>query len=147
MNGSGRNKLNVEKSPRVTAHHPTQQSTETERAQIELMNSSCKDTVRMNERREFSFIEQMSKDGANDPQKPSEYFLVQNKAKQRNSGNIISVNDTVSRLQGLNSSQASKQDGVMYGPDGNPLNPFISDSYLFQNSLNPNNETNNFGMN
>ena len=89
----------------------------------------------------------MSKDGANDPQKPSEYFLVQNKAKQRNSGNIISVNDTVSRLQGLNSSQASKQDGVMYGPDGNPLNPFISDSYLFQNSLNPNNETNNFGMN
>ena len=57
MNGSGRNKLNVEKSPRVTAHHPTQQSTETERAQIELMNSSCKDTVRMNERREFSFIE------------------------------------------------------------------------------------------
>ena len=147
MNGSGRNKLNVEKGPRVTAHHPTQQSTETERAQIELMNSSCKDTVRMNERREFSFIEQMSKDGANDPQKPSEYFLVQNKAKQRNSGNIISVNDTVSRLQGLNSSQASKQDGVMYGPDGNPLNPFISDSYLFQNSLNPNNETNNFGMN
>lgn len=55
------------------------------------------------------------------------------------------VNDTVSRLHGLNTSQMSKLDGVMYGPDGNPLNPFISDSYLFQNS-NAQNETNNFGL-
>ena len=39
----------------------------------------------------------------------------------------------------------SKQDGILYGTDGNPLNPFISDSYLFQNS-NTNNETNHFGM-
>ena len=61
--GSGRQRLNVEKSPRVSqGMNPNQQSTETERApgQIEMMNSSCKDTVRMNERREFSFIEQMS---------------------------------------------------------------------------------------
>ena len=33
----------------------------------------------------------------------------------------------------------------MYGPDGNPLNPFINDSYLFLNS-NGQNETNNFGL-
>ena len=70
--------------------------------------------------------------------------MIQNIGKD--GGNFISVNDTVSRLQGLNSSQMSKQDGIIYGPDGNPLNPFISDSYLFQNSTNPNNETNNFGL-
>ena len=61
--GSGRHKLNVEKSPRVSGMNPNQQSTETERApgQVEMMNSSCKDTVRMNNiGREFSFIEQMS---------------------------------------------------------------------------------------
>ena len=58
----------------------------------------------MNERREFSFIEQMSQEKNNEQQKPSEYFLVQNIGKNGSGGNFMSVNDTVSRLQGLNSS-------------------------------------------
>ena len=53
------------------------------------------------------------------------------------------INDTVSRLHGLNTSEINRQSGAFNGPNGNPCNPFISDSYLFLNSAA--NESNNFG--
>lgn len=56
----------------------------------------------------------------------------------------LGQNDTVSRLPGLNTEEVNREAGMMYGPDGAPCNPFISDSYLFINSVT--NETYNFGL-
>ena len=58
--------------------------------------------------------------------------------------NIGHINDTVSRLHGLSTAEMQRQAGVMYGQDGAPCNPFIGDSYLFQNSVT--NENSNFGL-
>ena len=54
------------------------------------------------------------------------------------------INDTVSRLPGLNTSEMNREAGMIYGPDGAACNPFIGDSYLFLNSAT--NETHNFGL-
>ena len=89
----------------------------------------------MADRREFSFIENFPN---NKLVGQSQFNSLQVVGKTdgyiEGTGWGNNVNDTVSRLQGLNTSQMSKLDGVLYGPDGNPLNPFINDSYLFLNS-------------
>ena len=101
----------------------------------EMMNSSCKDTMKMNDRREFSFIEQSTNENVgalNNYHSLQVMGTADGYIDGQAWGN--NVNDTVSRLQGLNTSQMSKLQAVLYGPDGNALNPFIGDSYLFQNS-------------
>jgi len=81
-------------------------------------NSSCKNTVKMTDRREFSFFE--SQANSNIPlnnnksqknllaRKPNEYWNQPNGngpvGNKELSGAWGSVNDTVSRLQGINSS-------------------------------------------
>ena len=55
------------------------------------------------------------------------------------------INDTVSRLNCLSTSEMNRHAGIFSGPDGNPCNPFIGDSYLFHNNSGATNETNNFG--
>ena len=54
------------------------------------------------------------------------------------------INDTVTRINGLNTSDMNRHAGIFNGPDG-PCNPFIGDSYLFHNNSGATNETNKFG--
>mmetsp|Transcript_21483 Transcript_21483/g.28791 ORF Transcript_21483/g.28791 Transcript_21483/m.28791 type:complete len:156 (-) Transcript_21483:1109-1576(-) len=111
-----------------------------------MMNSSCKDTVKMTDRREFSFFESVNKEFGN--ANAALYHGSLGQSRQGNnfeSINVGQINDTVSRLPGLNTSEMNREAGMMYGPDGAPCNPFISDSYLFLNSVT--NETYNFGLN
>jgi len=111
-----------------------------------LMNSSCKDTMRMNDRREFSFFEAVNREFGN-ANIGSIYHGSLGQSRQANhfeSINIGQVNDTVARMHGLNTSEIKREVGALYGANGASCNPFISDSYLFLNSNS--NETYNFGM-
>ena len=112
----------------------------------EHMNSSCKDTMKMN--REFSFFESVNREFGNANAGGGIYHGSLGQSKHINqfeSINIGQPNDTVSRLHGLNTSEMKREAGILYGADGAPCNPFISDSVLFQNS--GTNESNQFGIN
>ena len=101
--------------------------------------------MKMNDRREFSFIESVNREFGN-VNVGGIYQGSLGQSRQDNnfeSINIGQINDTVSRLHGLNTSEMKKNAGFMYGPDGAACNPFIGDSYLFMNnSANSVNETN-----
>jgi len=73
----------------------------------QLENSSCKNTIKMTDRREFSFFDSMKQP------KQIDYASI----RQSTWG---SVNDTVARLQALSNSQKSIKDGIK---EGN--NPFV----------------------
>ena len=101
----------------------------------------------MNDRREFSFIESVNREFGNANVGGGIYQGSLGQSRQANqfeSINIGQINDTVSRLHGLNTSEMKKNAGFMYGPDGAACNPFIGDSYLFMN--NSVSDTNNFGQ-
>lgn len=111
-------------------------------------NSSCKNTVKMTDRREFSFLD--SQKESNVPlnnnhknllsRKPNEFWT--NKPETNEIGGIWgSVNDTVSRLHAINSQQVNKPDAMIFISDEKPLNPFIHESQMFM----ANSETNIFG--
>jgi len=106
--------------------------------------------MKMNDRREFSFIESVNREFGNNAGNNIGGIYNQGslgQSRQANnfeSINIGQINDTVSRLHGLNTSEMKKKAGFMYGPDGAACNPFIGDSYLFMN--NSVNDTNNFGL-
>ena len=100
----------------------------------EHVNSSCKNTIKMNDRRlhgvhgDFSFFESVNREFGN--ANAANHNSNQH-GSQYESINVGQINDTVSRLQGLNTSEMNRHAGIFNGPDGNPCNPFISDSYLF----------------
>lgn len=97
------------------------------------MNSSCKDTMKMNNiGREFSFFESVNREFGNVNAGGNRGSLGHSRqVNQFESLNMGQINDTVSRLQGLNTSEIDKQPGIFYNNEGAPCNPFISDSYLF----------------
>ena len=80
------------------------------------MNSSCKDTMKMNDRREFSFFESVNREFGN----ANAGIYQGSLGHLRPSGNFESIsighiNDTVSRLHGLNTSEMQRQGGAIYG--------------------------------
>ena len=79
------------------------------------MNSSCKDTMKMNHiGREFSFFESVNREFGNINAGNRGSLAQSRHGMQFESLNIGQVNDTVSRLHGLNTSEINKQPGVFY---------------------------------
>lgn len=91
-------------------------SLEETKANGERENSSCKNTVKMTDRRDFSFI-----DSQRESNVPLNILKRDKSAKQEG----WSVNDTVSRLHGINSQQMSNKE---LRPEPMSVNPFIHDS-------------------
>lgn len=111
-------------------------------------NSSCKNTVKMTDRRDFSFVD--SHRESNVPLSYNNKNLLGKRPTEIRQGKPEyqlgmwgSVNDTVSRLHGINSAQLSNKDPLYPRAEPFSVNPFIHDCQLFGTQSNT--ETKNFG--
>lgn len=139
-NDSQRLLIDKEKKPAIKKDLKPRSMEESKKSH-ERENSSCKNTVKMTDRRDFSFVE--SQRESNVPL--TNYNLLQGKrpSKQEKPENgWASVNDTVTRLHGINSAQMSNKDPLKDRLEVMAVNPFIHDSQLF---VTQDSETKNFG--